>query len=53
LELRAATSLARFWHKQREFREARKIVGDVYGSFQEGFDMPDLLDAREVLSEPA
>ena len=53
LELRAATSLARFWHGQLKFGGARRIVAEVYESFREGFEMPDLADARELLSESA
>src|SRR5689334_19864976 len=37
-ELRAATSLARFWRGQGRPTEARDILEPVYGWFTEGFD---------------
>jgi class 3 adenylate cyclase/predicted ATPase len=53
LELRAATSLARFLgvHGRRE--EARQLLAPVYGSFTEGFDTADLKDAKALLDELA
>jgi len=49
-ELCAATSLARFWHIQLRGTEAHALLAPVYASFAEGFDLPDLVEARAVLS---
>jgi class 3 adenylate cyclase/tetratricopeptide (TPR) repeat protein len=51
LELRAATSLARFWSEHGRRHEARDLLGPIYGWFTEGFDTPDLKDARALLDE--
>jgi predicted ATPase len=50
-ELRAATSLARLWRKQRRHVEARDLLEPLYGWFTEGFDTPDLRHARVLLNE--
>jgi class 3 adenylate cyclase/predicted ATPase len=50
-ELRAATSLARLWRDQGQHDEARDLLSPVYGWFTEGFDTPDLKDARALLEE--
>jgi len=49
--LRAATSLARLWREQGRRGEARELLTPLYGSFTEGFDTPDLKEARTLLSE--
>jgi predicted ATPase len=49
LELRAATSLARLRMGQRKTIEAKQRLAEIYNRFTEGFDLPDLRDAREVL----
>jgi predicted ATPase len=50
LELRAAISLARAWKVgRRERGEARHLLASVYGWFTEGFDTPDLQDAKVLL----
>jgi len=49
LELRAAMSLSRLWQRQGKRVEARQILAQVYGWFTEGFDTPDLLEARALL----
>jgi len=48
-ELRAATSLARLWQKQGRSHEARAVLQPVYDWFTEGFDTPDLIDAKALL----
>jgi tetratricopeptide (TPR) repeat protein len=56
MELRAATRLARLHQRHGKVAEARALIGDVYGWFTEGFDTPDLRDARaliESLDQPA
>ena len=52
-ELRAATSLARLWRDQGRRAEARELLAPVYGWFTEGFDTPDLIDAKSLLDELA
>ncbi|MBP9061655.1 MAG: hypothetical protein KBF98_15245, partial [Rhodoferax sp.] len=48
-ELRAATSLARLWKKKRKAQAAHALLAGVYEAFSEGFDTPDLQDARQLL----
>ena len=48
-QLRAATSLARLWHRQGRAEEAREVLHPIYGWFTEGFDTQDLKDARVLL----
>jgi len=50
-ELRTAISLARLFKKQGKLSEARKLVEDIYGWFSEGFDMPDLKEAKSLIEE--
>ena len=45
-ELRAAASLARLRRDQGRRAEARDLLAPVYGWFTEGFDTPDLKEAR-------
>jgi tetratricopeptide (TPR) repeat protein len=49
MELRAATRLARLHQRQGKVAEARALIADVYGWFTEGFDTPDLRDARALI----
>jgi predicted ATPase len=48
-ELRATTSLARLLRDQGRYAEAREMLSAVYGWFTEGFDTPDLREARALL----
>lgn len=50
LELRAATSMARLWQRQDKREDARRLLEEVYSWFTEGFDTPDLQNARNVLN---
>ena len=50
-ELRAATSLARFWQQQGKCAEGRALLAPVYGWFTEGFDTADLQEAKALLEE--
>ena len=52
-ELRAATSLARLWRDQGKRQEAHELLAPVYGWFTEGFDTPDLIEAKALLDEVA
>jgi predicted ATPase len=51
LELRAALSLSRLWQQQGKHDEARRLLAEVYGWFTEGFDTPDLQEAKTFLEE--
>jgi DNA-binding winged helix-turn-helix (wHTH) protein/predicted ATPase len=51
LELRAAVSLAQLRRNQGRRREARRLLADVCAKFTEGFDTPDLHDAKAILEE--
>jgi predicted ATPase len=48
-ELRAAASLARLRRDQGRHAEARDLLAPVYGWFTEGFDTPDLKEAKALL----
>jgi len=48
LELRAATSLGRLWHRQGRRAEARDLLDPVYAWFTEGFDTADLAEAKQL-----
>ena len=50
-ELRAAVSLARLRRDQGRPVEARDLAAPVYGWFTEGFDTPDLKEAKALLDE--
>jgi predicted ATPase len=52
-ELRAATSLARLWRGQGRQGEARDLLAPVYDWFTEGFDTPDLKNAKALLDQLA
>jgi predicted ATPase len=48
-ELRAAMSLSRLWQRQGQCHAARDLLATVYGWFTEGFDTPDLQEAKTLL----
>jgi predicted ATPase len=50
-ELRAGTSLARLWREQGRLGEALRLLAPMYDWFTEGFDTPDLQEARRLLDE--
>jgi predicted ATPase len=52
-ELRAATTLARLWAEQGKRHEPHDLLHPVYSGFTEGFDLPDLKDAKALLDELA
>jgi predicted ATPase len=52
-ELRAALSLSRLWQQQGKRHEAYQLLAPIYGWFPEGFDTPDLQEAKALLDELA
>jgi len=52
-ELRAAVRLARLWQNQGRKDEARELLAPVYDWFTEGFNIPDLKEAKALLDELA
>jgi class 3 adenylate cyclase/DNA-binding winged helix-turn-helix (wHTH) protein/tetratricopeptide (TPR) repeat protein len=52
-QLRATTSLARLWRDQGKRAEGHNLLAPIYNWFTEGFDAPDLKDAKALLDELA
>jgi predicted ATPase len=50
-ELRAAISMARLWRDQGKRQKAQDLLAPVYGWFTEGFDTPDLKEAKSLLEQ--
>jgi len=48
-ELRATMSLCRLWQKQGQRERARKMLGEIYAWFTEGFETRDLKEAKAFL----
>lgn len=53
LELRTAMSMARLCLRQDKPDDVRRVLGEIYGWFTEGFDTPDLEEARRLLEAGA
>ena len=51
LELRAACSLARLCAREGRRSEAHDLLAPIYGSFSEGFGMPDHQEAKALLDQ--
>jgi predicted ATPase len=51
LELRTTMRLSRLLQARGKQEQARQLLSDIYGWFTEGFDTPDLKDARALLDE--
>jgi predicted ATPase len=51
LELRAVTSLGRLYRQQGRQAEARHLLTETHGWFTEGFDLPDLEEAKALLEQ--
>jgi predicted ATPase len=49
-ELRAATNLAHLYLGQDKKNEARDLLSHIYESFTEGFETPDLVEAKKLLT---
>jgi predicted ATPase len=52
-ELRSATSLARLWRDDGRRAEGHALLAPIYSWFTEGFNTPDLRDAKALLDELA
>jgi len=52
-ELRASVSLARLWVEHGRRDEALALLTPIYAWFTEGFDAPDLMEAKALLDELA
>jgi predicted ATPase len=50
-ELRAAVRLGRLLQSQGRAGEARAMLSPLYARFTEGFDTPDLIEAKSLLDE--
>ena len=50
LELRVALRLSRLWQQKSRSQQSLHLLADVYGWFTEGFDTPDLQEARKLLN---
>ena len=48
-ELRVAMSWRRLWQMQGKTEEAHEMLSGIYGWFSEGFDTPNLREARALL----
>jgi len=43
-------SLCRLWQTQGKQSKAGVLLAEIYGWFTEGFDTPDLLEAKTLLA---
>jgi predicted ATPase len=50
LELRAALSLSCLWQQQGQREAAHDLLAPLYAWFTEGFDTPDLQEAKTLLA---
>jgi tetratricopeptide (TPR) repeat protein len=50
-ELRATMSLARLWYKQGRTADAQRELAAIYNWFTEGFDTPDLIEAKSLIEK--
>jgi len=50
-EIGAATKLARLWGERGRRAEAHDLLSSIYSWFTEGFDTPDLMEAKTALNE--
>jgi len=51
-ELRSSVSLAQLWRGANKHAQAHNLLSSVFERFTEGFDSPDLVEARELLDTP-
>jgi predicted ATPase len=52
-ELRSSVGLARLWRYKGRCAEARNLLVPICSWFTEGFDTPDLVNAKALLAELA
>jgi DNA-binding SARP family transcriptional activator/predicted ATPase len=52
-ELRATVSLCRLWQRTGRREAGRDLLAGIYSKFAEGFDTPDLREAKSLLGELA
>ena len=50
LELRAVMSLSRLWQRQGKQAAAWQLLAEIYSWFTEGFETPDLQEAKALLA---
>jgi predicted ATPase len=50
-ELRATTGLAQVWQQQGRTDEALQLVSDCLDWFSEGFEAPDLIEAKTLVED--
>ncbi len=50
-ELRAALDLSRLWRRQGRIGQAHALLSESFGWFTEGFETPDLVDAKALLEQ--
>ncbi len=50
-ELRAATALCRLQCGPEQRQRRKALLGSIYDHFAEGFDTPDLKEARALLDK--
>jgi predicted ATPase len=48
-QLRTASDTARLWLAKKRSMDAHNVLAPVYGRFTEGFQRPDLIEARGLL----
>ncbi|MDD5371613.1 MAG: BTAD domain-containing putative transcriptional regulator, partial [Anaerolineaceae bacterium] len=51
LELKSSLGLARLWTRLGKSGQAHLILSKIYNQFTEGFELPDLQEARQLLLE--
>ena len=51
LELRSNISLARLWQTQGQYKDAKRVLTEIYNSFNEGFHTADLKEAKSLLEK--
>jgi len=49
LERRAALSLSRLWQQHGKRDQVRELLTKIYSGFTEGFETPDLQEAKQWL----
>lgn len=51
LELKSSLGLSRLWSRQGKADQARLLLNNIYSWFTEGFDLPDMQAARQLILE--